>query len=73
MSISDRLKQAISQAGTLYSVAKGSGVTHPSLLRFMSGERDIRLETADKLAAYLGLELQPKSQSKKKPSRKVKG
>jgi DNA-binding phage protein len=68
MSLSDRLKQAISQAGSIYSVAKGSGVPHPSLLRFLSGERDIRLETADKLATYLGLELQ----TKKKPSRKAK-
>jgi DNA-binding phage protein len=39
------------------SVAKDSGVAHPVILRFLSGERDIRLETAEKLANALGLEL----------------
>ena len=39
------------------SDGRESGVAHPVILRFMSGERDIRLETAEKLAATLGLEL----------------
>ncbi len=42
---------------SLYAVAKGAGVGKQVLLRFASGERDVRLATADLLAAYLGLGL----------------
>jgi transcriptional regulator with XRE-family HTH domain len=57
-SLSDRLRAAIRRSGkTGYRVAKESGVSHPVILRFLSGERDIRLETAEKLAQSLGLEL----------------
>jgi len=46
----DRLRAAIRQSGkTIYRVAQESGVAHPIILRFLSGERDIRLETAEKL------------------------
>ncbi len=56
--IPQRLRTAIKDAGkSIYRVAKDSGVAHPVILRFMSGERDIRLETAEKLAESLGLEL----------------
>ena len=58
--VTDQLKQAVTDSGeTLYGVAKGSGAEYSALLRFMAGERGIRLDTADKLAAYLGLELRP--------------
>jgi transcriptional regulator with XRE-family HTH domain len=56
--IPDRLRTAIRKSGkTVYRVAKESGVTHPVILRFLTRERDIRLETAEKLARSLGLEL----------------
>jgi plasmid maintenance system antidote protein VapI len=58
-SISAKLKTAIRDSGkTVYRIALESGVPHPSIFRFLSGERDIRLETADKLAATLGLRLE---------------
>jgi hypothetical protein len=44
---------------SLYSIAQGSGVSAPILQRFMSGERGITLDTAGKLAAYVGLSLMP--------------
>jgi transcriptional regulator with XRE-family HTH domain len=54
----EKLKTAIRKSGkTVYRVAVESGVAHPVILRFLSGERDIRLETAEKLAAALGLAL----------------
>ncbi|MGE5140090.1 MAG: helix-turn-helix domain-containing protein [Rudaea sp.] len=57
-SLSDRLRAAIQESDkTVYRIAKDSGVSHPVILRFLSGERDIRLETADKLAAALRLQL----------------
>jgi transcriptional regulator with XRE-family HTH domain len=57
-SLSGILKAAIKTSGkTVYRIAQESGVAHPVILRFMSGERDIRLETAEKLADALGLRL----------------
>ena len=54
----ERLRDAIRQSHkTIYRLARESGVAHPIILRFMSGERDIRLETAEKLATTLRLEL----------------
>jgi hypothetical protein len=55
-----QLQAAISATGkSLYAVAQGSGVSAPILQRFVNGQRGITLETAGKLAAYLGLELLP--------------
>jgi transcriptional regulator with XRE-family HTH domain len=57
--LQDALKAGIHQSGKpLYRLAKESGVSQPIIYRFVSGERDIRLETAEKLAASLGLELE---------------
>jgi transcriptional regulator with XRE-family HTH domain len=57
-SLQDRLRATIRGSGkTVYRIAQESGVAHPQILRFLSGERDIRLKTADKLAAALGLGL----------------
>lgn len=56
--MSDRLREAIKNSGkTVYRISQESGVSHPVIFRFLSGERDIRLETAEKLAVALGLEL----------------
>jgi transcriptional regulator with XRE-family HTH domain len=38
-------------------LSRRSGVSQPQITRFMSGERDIALEVAEKLCAALGLEL----------------
>lgn len=46
---------------SLHAIAHASGVAPPVLQRFVNGERGITLETAGKLAAYLGLSLLPES------------
>jgi len=46
---------------SLHAIAQASGVAPPVLQRFVNGERGITLETAGKLAAYLGLSLMPES------------
>ncbi|HEX5102312.1 MAG TPA: helix-turn-helix domain-containing protein [Pirellulaceae bacterium] len=57
-----QLQAAIAATGqSLYAVAQASGVAAPVLQRFINGERGITLETAGKLAAYLGLSLMPES------------
>jgi hypothetical protein len=56
--MTDVLKQAIQESGlTLYRIAKDTGIVGTSLLRFMQGETSLRLDKADVLADYLGLEL----------------
>lgn len=45
---------------TIYAIAKGSGVSYGMITRFLSGERDLRLATAGKIAAHLGLHLAQK-------------
>jgi len=77
VSISQQIKEAIRESGkTVNQIAVESGVAQPILSRFLSDDdsqhRDIRLETtADKLAAYLGLELRPvkETPAKKKKTR----
>jgi len=55
-----QLHAAIAATGqSLYAIAQASGVAAPVLQRFVNGERGITLETAGKLAAYLGLALMP--------------
>ncbi|MEX2560928.1 MAG: helix-turn-helix domain-containing protein [Pirellulales bacterium] len=58
--LSKQLQAAVAATGeSLYAVAQASGVPAPVLQRFMNNERGITLETAGKLAAYLGLALLP--------------
>jgi hypothetical protein len=55
-----QLQAAIAATGqSLYAIAQASGVAAPVIQRFVNGERGITLETAGKLAAYLGLALLP--------------
>jgi plasmid maintenance system antidote protein VapI len=41
----------------MYQIAQAAGVSQIVISRFISGERDIRMATADKLAEALGLTL----------------
>ena len=57
-SLGAALKRAIEASDlTVYEIAKRAGVSQIVISRFLSGERDIRLETADRLAEVLGLKL----------------
>jgi hypothetical protein len=58
--LSDQLRAAITACGLSTSaVADASGVPSPVVQRFLTGQRGITLETAGKLARYLGLALLP--------------
>jgi DNA-binding phage protein len=60
-SIADQLRQAIRQSGlTHYRIAKDAGIVPDQIDRFVSGARDLRLESAAKIARALNLELQKK-------------
>ena len=57
-SLSEALKRAIQESEmTVYQIAKEAHVSQIIISRFLSGERDIRMATADKLANALGLKL----------------
>ncbi len=69
LTISQTLRQAIESSGrTAHEIGQASGVNHAVILRFLSGERSLRLDTADKLAAVLGVSATlAKRSSKAKP------
>ncbi len=57
-SIIEALKRAIQQSGRpVPDISKDAGVSEKMIGEFLSGERDIRMTTADKLASVLGLKL----------------
>ena len=59
--LSAALKAAIEKSGqSNYAISQLSGVSQSVLNRFTSGERDITLSTAGKIAAALGAELKLK-------------
>lgn len=58
--MTDVLRERIQAERSVYYVAQQSGVSAPQLVRFVSGERDLRLATADKLATFFNLELRPR-------------
>ncbi len=56
--VSAVLKSTIEiSALSVNAIAKGSQVPQPVLHRYIHGEQDITLGTADKLCAFLGLKL----------------
>jgi plasmid maintenance system antidote protein VapI len=63
--ISDLLRRSIREAvggGRLSykALERETGVTRASIMRFVKGTQSLRLDMADRLAAYFGLELQTK-------------
>jgi transcriptional regulator with XRE-family HTH domain len=58
LTISDQLRAIIVDSGkTAYAVGKLADVDPGVVQRFLTGERDLRVATLDKLAAALGLRL----------------
>jgi plasmid maintenance system antidote protein VapI len=55
------IREAIKGGRTNYkALERETGVKRPSIMRFVTGRQSLRLDIADKLAAYFGLELRPK-------------
>jgi plasmid maintenance system antidote protein VapI len=55
------IAQAVESRRTNYkALERETGVTRASIMRFVRGSQSLRLDVADKLAAYFGLELRPK-------------
>ena len=72
MDIAEQLRDTLAKSAlTAYSLGKSAGVDPGQISRFISGERDLTLSTAAKLAAVLGMELRPVGRiSKQKPHKR---
>jgi plasmid maintenance system antidote protein VapI len=56
--MSETLKKAIAASGQAHiAIERATGVKRASIMRFMRGEQSLRLDMADRLAAFFGLEL----------------
>jgi len=59
--ISDLLRRTIAESGASYNaLQKETGVTRASIMRFVRGDQSLRLDVADRLAAFFDLELRKK-------------
>ena len=63
--LTDVLRAAIERSGlTVYRSGRATGIDPANLGRFIRDEMSIRLDKADRLAAYLGLHLVPDPDAK---------
>jgi plasmid maintenance system antidote protein VapI len=59
--VSELLRRTIVESGIPYkALERETGVARASIMRFVRGSQSLRLDMADRLAAYFGLELRPK-------------
>jgi plasmid maintenance system antidote protein VapI len=59
--ITDVLKKTIAKSGMAHiAIERATGVKRASIMRFLRGETSLRLDMADKLAAFFELELRQK-------------
>ena len=68
--ISDLLRQTIADAvranqTNFKALERETGVTRASIMRFVESRQSLRLDIADRLAAYFGLELRAKAKRTK--------
>lgn len=55
-SLTEILRRELPKMGSLNSIEQRSGVKRQSIAKFLRGERFLRLDSADKLAAFVGIE-----------------
>ena len=65
--MTETLRQAIADSGLAFiEIERQSGVLRQTLMKFARNEQSLRLDKADKLAEFFGLELGPASKPKRK-------
>ena len=55
--VAEKLRRAAREYGTVYRLARDTGITYSALYGFVTKGLDLRLETASELAQFLGMEL----------------
>jgi DNA-binding phage protein len=64
--MTEALRRVIADSGMAHiSIARETGVQRMSIVRFLNGTQSLRLDAADKLAAYFGLEVIQRKQKGK--------
>ena len=59
--LTDALRKAILESGLSFQALENeTGVLRQSLMKFVRGKQSLRLDMADRLAVYLGLEVRVK-------------
>jgi plasmid maintenance system antidote protein VapI len=65
--MTETLRKTIAESGMSFrGLETATGIKRQSLMKFMRGEQSLRLDIADKLAAYFGLELKQTKNRKRK-------
>ena len=60
--LTDALRDAIAESELSFqALERETGVLRQSLMKFAAGEQTIRLDAADKLATYFGIEIRRKA------------
>ena len=54
--MTELLREALAECESLRAVERATGVRNPSLVRFRQGQQSLRLDMADRLAEYFGIE-----------------
>jgi hypothetical protein len=58
--MTDLLRQSIADSGMSFiGIERETGILRQSLMKFVRGEQSLRLDLADKLATYFGIEFRP--------------
>jgi len=55
--LTEQLREMIQDYGTVYAVARDTGINQSVLQRFVTEQRDIYMSTADKLAEFFEVHL----------------
>ncbi len=55
--MTDLLRQAIKKSESFRAIQTATGVKRQSLMKFVAGEQSLRLDKADILAKYFGIEV----------------
>jgi plasmid maintenance system antidote protein VapI len=64
--MTDALKRAIADSGMAQiALERATGVKRASIMRFLRGETSLRLDMADRLAVFFGLEVKPRRKARK--------
>jgi len=67
--MTDVLRKALADSESVRAVSRATGVPQCSLSRFVVGKQSLRLDMADRLAAYFGVEVRPPARRRKKGDR----
>ncbi len=68
--MTDALRRALADCESVRAVSRATGVPQCSLSRFVTGKQSLRLDMADRLAEYFGVEVHPPRRGSRRKGRK---